>query len=159
MDYWKSGAWNSLGQINIEKRCAKYRSRQFRYKCQVNLTRDTDILKVAITLEKHPRNYPMAAILKWHPDHRFLSSFFKIWRRKRIFDNSGIWTQASWIQGSHACHYTTLSYMNLWWKIWNTYSKQWKRRQNSNLDEGIHISVILMPFQYGRHWIVAWMLL
>ena len=116
-------------------------------------------MKEKSLLEKHPRNYPMAAILKWHPDHRFFSSFFKIWRRKRIFDNSGIWTRASWIQGSYACHYATLSYMNLWWKIWNTYSKQWKRRQNSNLDEGIHISVILMPFQYGRHWIVAWMLL
>ena len=54
----------------------------------------------------------MAAILKWHPDHRFLSSFIKIWRRKRIFDNSRIWTQASWIQGSYACHSATLSWLH-----------------------------------------------
>ena len=29
----------------------------------------------------------------------------------------------------------------------------------SNLEEGTQKSVIRMPFQYGCHWIVAWMLL
>ena len=30
-------------------------------------------------LEKHPCNYPMAAILKWHQNHRYVNSFIKIW--------------------------------------------------------------------------------
>ena len=31
-----------------------------------------------LRIEKHPHNYPMAAILEWHQNHRYVNSFIKI---------------------------------------------------------------------------------
>ena len=151
------------------KGCCKFRnfclqdyfhfySSALRHSCLLLQSQLVELFSAYLQLEKHPRNYPMAAILEWHQNHRYANSFIKIW---------------------------ILAPFSLFWICISYFSSQIHIRQcgvvasiaaldpggpgsnptivknpfsPSNLEEGTQKSVIRMPFQYGRHWIVGWML-